>query len=101
MRRAAAFALPLCAGLVVARALGAGVLAVYDDAYITLRYARNLWEGEGFVYHAGEWVLGTTAPAFGLLQTLFFALGLPQPETLVVLNVICDAAIPNTAPSRI
>lgn len=38
-----------------------------DDAYITFRYARNLVEGNGLVYNPGEYVLGTTTPAYTLL----------------------------------
>lgn len=38
-----------------------------DDAYITFRYARNLATGVGFVYNAGERVLGTTTPAYAML----------------------------------
>ncbi|MCP4539558.1 MAG: hypothetical protein GY832_20680 [Chloroflexi bacterium] len=40
-----------------------------DDAYITFRYARNLVEGNGFVYNPGERVLGTTTPLYTLLMT--------------------------------
>jgi len=36
--------------------------APLDDAYITFRYAQNLAAGLGFVYNAGERVLGTTTP---------------------------------------
>lgn len=35
-----------------------------DDALITFRYAENLAAGLGFVYNAGEHVLGTTTPLF-------------------------------------
>jgi 4-amino-4-deoxy-L-arabinose transferase-like glycosyltransferase len=42
-----------------------------DDAFITYRYARNIAAGHGFVYNAGEPVLGTTTP----LYTLVLALG--------------------------
>lgn len=38
-----------------------------DDAFITMRYAANLAGGDGFVYNAGERVLGTTSPLFALL----------------------------------
>ena len=38
-------------------AIGQGTLI--DDAYITLRYGRNLMEGDGLVYNVGERVLGT------------------------------------------
>ncbi len=42
-----------------------------DDAYITLRYARHLSQGVGFVYNSGERVLGTTSPLYVLfLATL-------------------------------
>jgi len=40
---------------------------VQDDAFITYRYARNLAQGAGFVYNAGEHVLGTTTPLFTLI----------------------------------
>jgi hypothetical protein len=39
----------------------------YDDALITYRIAWNFASGSGFVYNAGEWHLGTTAPLYGLL----------------------------------
>ena len=42
-----------------------------DDPYITFRYARNLLDGNGLLYNANEWVLGTTAP----LHALALALG--------------------------
>ncbi len=36
-----------------------------DDVFITYRYAQNLVAGNGFVFNPGEWVLATTAPAWG------------------------------------
>src|SRR5262245_16454258 len=65
--------LPLLAGAV---ALGFTVLFfrrwrfVIDDAFISLRYARNLAMGHGLVYNAGERVEGYT----NFLWTLFLAL---------------------------
>jgi len=38
-----------------------------DDALITLRYARSLAQGDGFVFNPGERVLGTTTPLFTLV----------------------------------
>lgn len=38
----------------------------YDDAYITLTYARNVAEGKGFVYNGGVPYLGTTTPGLSL-----------------------------------
>ncbi len=39
---------------------------VYDDPFITYRYAENLRNGLGFVYNPGERVLSTTTPLFAL-----------------------------------
>jgi hypothetical protein len=41
----------------------------YEDAFITFRYARQIAEGNGFVYNPGERVYGTTTPLFTLLLT--------------------------------
>lgn len=38
-----------------------------DDAYITFEYAKNLLLGHGLVFHPGEPVLGTTAPAWAIV----------------------------------
>jgi hypothetical protein len=40
---------------------------LYDDGYITLRYAANIAAGRGFVYNPGESVWGTTTPLFTLV----------------------------------
>lgn len=59
------------AALAPAAAIGALLLSagprLYDDAFITLRYAAHLAEGTGLVYNAGERVLGTSAPAWAVL----------------------------------
>jgi hypothetical protein len=47
--------------LFVARLLPDGL---FDDAYITFRYAANLARGFGLVFNPGERVLGTTSPLF-------------------------------------
>lgn len=38
-----------------------------DDAWIHAQFARNLAQGAGFSYNAGEWVAGSTAPAWTTL----------------------------------
>lgn len=61
-----------CAGalrLVLARHLIPDGL--FDDGYITFRYARNLVRGLGLVFNPGEHVLGTTSP----LMTFLLAAG--------------------------
>ncbi len=57
----------LCVALVAVRIIGANYFHFYDDAYITLRYARNLIGGNGFVFNPGEWILGITTPLWGLI----------------------------------
>ncbi|HRV80254.1 MAG TPA: hypothetical protein P5218_02410, partial [Planctomycetota bacterium] len=49
---------------------------VFEDAYITIRYARNLADGAGFAFNPGERVLGTTTPLLTLLLALFGRLGM-------------------------
>lgn len=44
---------------------------VTDDPYITYRYARNLVQGTGLVFNAGERVLSTTTPLYALVLALF------------------------------
>ncbi len=82
--------LMLGAALVVARIIGGFVLPVYDDAFITMRYARNLAHGAGFVFNPGEHVLGTTAPAFGIVLSLLQFLPMNASLSVRILNVICD-----------
>ncbi|MFN7987977.1 MAG: hypothetical protein U0529_10920 [Thermoanaerobaculia bacterium] len=61
---------------VVSTLLVTGLLAVilfrrgphlYDDAFITMRYARHLAAGDGLVYNPGERVLGTSTPLYAAM----------------------------------
>jgi hypothetical protein len=54
-------------GLAVWLWFGLTTRVALEDAFITFRYARNLAEGNGFVYNLGERVLGTTTPLQALL----------------------------------
>ncbi len=58
-----------------------------DDAYITVRYARNLARGEGLVYNAGEHVEGMTNLLWTLLLAIPARLGLPLDVAAVALGV--------------
>jgi hypothetical protein len=40
---------------------------VYDDPFITYRYANNIRNGVGFVYNPGEQILSTTTPLFAII----------------------------------
>lgn len=48
--------------------------ATEEDFFITLRYARNLAAGHGFVYNPGARVLGTTTPLYTLVLALWMRL---------------------------
>jgi len=68
----------------------AGMLGI-DDAYITFRYSENLARGKGFVYNAGERVLGTTTPVFCLVLAFLRLLKIPAPISADLLNVFSSA----------
>jgi hypothetical protein len=57
---------------------------VCDDAYVSLRYARNLAHGLGLVYNAGERVEGYTNFLWTLLLGAAAALGARAPDSLAV-----------------
>jgi hypothetical protein len=64
-----------------------------DDAFIIYRYARNLAGGVGFVYNAGEHVLGVTSPLYTLvLAGLVFVLKPLGLANLPALSKIVGAA---------
>jgi 4-amino-4-deoxy-L-arabinose transferase-like glycosyltransferase len=64
-----------------------------DDAYITFRYAHNIARGVGFVYNAGEKVLGTTTPLFTLILAISHLLVGNLEVVAMVINAIADAGI--------
>lgn len=66
-----------------------------DDAFITFRYARNIVDGIGFVYNAGERVLGTTTPLYTLLMAALSALSgwRDFPWMALWVNALADAAV--------
>lgn len=61
----------------------ANVHFVYDDAFITYRYAHNFATGQGFVYNPGERILGTTTPLYAFVLGL---LGLLNPESIPAIS---------------
>jgi hypothetical protein len=44
---------------------------LFDDAYVTLRYAENLMNGLGLVFNPGERVMGTTSPLLTFVLAAF------------------------------
>ncbi|HEY6172562.1 MAG TPA: hypothetical protein VIX80_09925, partial [Candidatus Kapabacteria bacterium] len=87
------FAYLLVVTLIAVRCIGAFVLPVYDDAFITFRYAENLVNHGAFVYNSGEWVQAVTAPLFGLIVAVIYSVGLQTITSVVVLNIALDALI--------
>ena len=59
----------------------------YDDVFLAYQYARNIENGNGFVFNKGEHFLGTPAPLFVGLLALFHSalssLTLPQIGTVL------------------
>jgi len=79
--------------VMLARLLAVRAFPIYDDAFITFRYARNLAEGLGLFYNPGaswEPILGTTTPGYALLLAGFHALGLPMIGSALAINIVCD-----------
>jgi hypothetical protein len=64
-----------------------------DDAFITFRYARNIVHGVGFLYNAGERVLGTTTPFYTLLMAALSIITRSEnyPVLAWVTNALADA----------
>jgi len=63
---------------------------IYEDAYITFKYAENLVNGFGLVYNIGEKVYGTTAPLFAILLSTFKLIGIPVVMSSLVINLIAE-----------
>ncbi len=91
--RRAALGLALC--VLACRVLQAQAFPIYDDAFITFRYALHLAAGDGMVFNPGapwEPVLGTTTPLYAALLALPALLGLAIPLASLAINALCDGA---------
>ena len=86
--------LPLYIGLIALLARVIPTPRTIDDAFITFRYARNLVHGIGFVFNAGQHVLGTTTPLYTLLlASLAWPLRIENyPWLALLVNALADAA---------
>ncbi len=83
----------LIAALVVCRLIAFESFPIYDDAFITYRYARNFAAGLGMVYNPGapwEPVLGTTTPLYALVLALWMKLGWDVIHASVIFNILCE-----------
>ncbi len=90
------FGLPIAVGLIAAGAIWVVVIHIlvlalpYDDAFITYRYAENIFDGKGPVYNQGERVFGSSTPLYLAWVTAirFWASEVSLPELVVRLNAI-------------
>jgi arabinofuranosyltransferase len=87
----------LCLLALAAAALLYGVVRTWprtvDDAYITFRYARNLAEGMGPIFNAGERVEGCSSPSWMLLLAAAIRAGLDPVLAAKVLGVAASLAL--------
>ncbi len=83
----------LLVAVAVARLIAQTACHVYDDAFISYRYAQNLAAGAGMVFNPGaawEPVLGTTTPGYTALIAFFVSLGFGALPASLALNVVFD-----------
>lgn len=66
---------------------------LYDDAFITFRYAANLAAGNGFVYNLGERVQGITTPLWGLLLAVVDRAGFRMEPISRGLSILCETGV--------
>jgi hypothetical protein len=84
----------LVGAVFIGRLLAISAVPLYDDAFITFRFARNLAAGKGMIFNPGapwEPVLGTTAPGYAVILAAFGRFGLDPYLVARVLNAACDA----------
>src|SRR5688500_1521674 len=68
------FTLAMLALTFVAGAHSMSRTVFIDDAFIYLRYARNLANGDGMVFNPGEWICGCTSVLYTCLLAALHAL---------------------------
>ncbi len=66
---------------------------VFEDSYITFRYARNVAEGNGYVFTLGERVFGATAPLHTLLLAACGWFGADIPSSAGVVTALGLAGV--------
>ena len=66
---------------------------VCDDAFISFRYARNLVEGHGLVFNAGEQVEGYTNFLWTVMLAAGMSLSLDPVWLSIVLSITCYAGL--------
>jgi arabinofuranosyltransferase len=81
----------------VARVAGRLYFYICDDAFISMRYARNLASGLGLVYNAGERVEGYTNPLWTLFMAVPLTLGVHEGLAPGIVSVVGGVLLLATA----
>ena len=66
---------------------GKRYFCLFDDAMVSMRYARNLAEGNGLVMNSGERVEGITNPLWTLYMALVHLFPIPQETISLVIQM--------------
>ena len=66
---------------------GERYFSLFDDAMVSMRYARNLVGGLGIVWNAGERVEGYTNPLWMLYMAIVHVLPMPAAKTSLVVQI--------------
>jgi arabinofuranosyltransferase len=89
LERALTFALVTCFVCHAALFLG----SIFDDAFISFRYARNLVEGHGLVFNLGERVEGFSNFSWVMLSAASLAIGVPPAVTTPLVGVLAGVLL--------
>ncbi len=66
---------------------------IWEDSFITFRYAENLAVGNGLVYNLSERVYGTTTPLFAIILGGFYFIGIPCSISALIINLISESFV--------
>jgi arabinofuranosyltransferase len=66
---------------------------LYDDSFITFRYANNIAAGNGFVYNLNEFVMGVTTPLWAVILAMAKYLGVDTPTAAVAFGIGLDLIV--------
>lgn len=72
---------------------GTRYFCLFDDAMISMRYARNFVDGLGLVMNAGERVEGITNPLWTMVMALIHLSGVSQPQMSLLVQIVAAASL--------
>jgi arabinofuranosyltransferase len=72
---------------------GERYFSLFDDAMVSMRYARNLAQGHGLVWNPGERVEGITNPLWTLWMALLHLLAVAEPKIALAVQATSAALL--------